>query len=87
VGFFTCDGWLHEPHYCHFSQDSRIDDINGAVATELDALISFFIDDIGVTGSLITESIQDLDPTTHVFNKCYVIFLSNVENFIVNLVS
>jgi hypothetical protein len=31
VGLFTCDGWLHELHYCHFLQDSRTNNMNGAI--------------------------------------------------------
>jgi hypothetical protein len=45
---------------------------------KLGVLIDSFIDDIRVTFSSIIESIQDLDPTTHVFSGWYVVYLSNV---------
>jgi hypothetical protein len=48
---------------------------------EFDALIGFFIDDIRMINPLITELIEVLDLTTHVFNMCYVVFLSNVQEF------
>ncbi len=54
---------------------------------KLNDLIGSFIDDIGVTRSFIAESIQDLDLMTHVFNGRYVVYLSNVQNFLVSLVS
>jgi hypothetical protein len=54
---------------------------------ELDVFIGFFIDDIRVTGPLTFESIQDLDPTTHVYNWHYVVSLSNVLEFLVGIVS
>jgi hypothetical protein len=40
-----------------------------------------------VTGPFNTESIQDLDPTTHVFNMRYVVSLSNVQEFLIDLAS
>jgi hypothetical protein len=40
-----------------------------------------------VIGLLIVESIQNLDPTTHVFNGRYVVYLSNVQEFLVGLIS
>jgi hypothetical protein len=58
-----------------------------AQQVELDAFVESFIDDIGVTGPFIVESIQDLDPTTHVFNGCHVVSLSNVQEFFIGLVS
>jgi hypothetical protein len=54
---------------------------------KLDVFVEFFIDDIGVTGPLTTESIQDMDPTTHVFNRRYVVSLSNVQEFFIGLAS
>jgi hypothetical protein len=52
---------------------------------KLDVFVSSFINDIGVIGPLIAESIQDLDPTTHVFNGRYVVFLLNVQEFLIGL--
>jgi hypothetical protein len=40
-----------------------------------------------VIGLLTSKSIQDLDPTTHVFNGRYVVYLSNVQEFLVSLAS
>ncbi len=54
---------------------------------KFDALVSSFINDIGVIGPLITELIQDQDSTTHVFDGFYVVFLSNFEEFFINLTS
>jgi hypothetical protein len=40
-----------------------------------------------MTGPLTFESIQDLDPTTHVYNGHYVVYLSNVQEFLVGIMS
>jgi hypothetical protein len=44
----------------------------------MDNFIASFIDDIGVTGPLIAESIANIDPLTHVINGRYVVVLSSV---------
>jgi len=36
-------------------------------------------------GLLTSKSIQDLDLTTHVFSGHYVVYLSNVQEFLVSL--
>jgi hypothetical protein len=53
----------------------------------LDNLIASFIDNVGVIGPLIAESIANMDPLTHVINGRYAVALSSVREFIVGLAS
>jgi len=53
----------------------------------LDNLIASFIDDVGVIGLLTTESIANIDPSTHVINGHYAIVLSSVREFLVGMAS
>ncbi len=48
----------------------------------LNDFIASFIDDVGVTGLLIIESIGNLDTSTHVINGLYVVFISSVQEFL-----
>ncbi len=54
---------------------------------KLNALINFFIDDIGMSALFAIKSIQHLDQTTHVFSGHYVVSLLNVQEFLVDLAS
>jgi hypothetical protein len=53
----------------------------------LDNLIASFIDDVGVIGPLTTESIANIDPSTHIISGHYAIVLSSVREFLVGLAS
>jgi len=53
----------------------------------LDNLIASFIDDVGVIRPFTTESIANIDPSTHVINGRYVVALSSVREFFVDLAS
>ncbi|CAN5957148.1 unnamed protein product [Sphagnum jensenii] len=53
----------------------------------LDNLIASFIDNVGVIGPLIAESIANMDPLTHVISGRYAVALSSVREFIVGLAS
>jgi hypothetical protein len=44
----------------------------------LDNLIASFIDDVGMIGPLIAESIANIDPSTHFISGRYAVTLSNV---------
>jgi hypothetical protein len=44
----------------------------------LDILITSFIDNVRVTGPLTTESIANIDPSTHVISGRYAVALSSV---------
>jgi hypothetical protein len=46
--------------------------------TTLNDLIAFFINDVGVNGLLTTESIRNLDTSTHVISGLYVVSIFSV---------
>ncbi|KAH9554008.1 hypothetical protein CY35_08G042000 [Sphagnum magellanicum] len=48
----------------------------------LNDLVAFFIDDVGVTGLLTTESIRNLDTSTHVISGFYAVSISSVQEFL-----
>ncbi len=51
----------------------------------LNDLVAFFIDNIGMTSPLTTESIRNLDTSTHVINNLYVVSISSVQEFLSSL--
>jgi len=53
----------------------------------LNDLVAYFIDDVGVTGPLTTESIGNLDTSTHVINSLYAVSISSVQEFLSGLVT
>jgi hypothetical protein len=53
----------------------------------LDNFIASFIDDVGVIGPLIVESIANIDPSTHVISGHYAVVLSSVREFLIGLAS
>ncbi len=53
----------------------------------LNDLVAFFIDDVGVTGLLTTESIRNLDTSTHVISGFYAVSISSVQEFLSGLVT
>jgi hypothetical protein len=53
----------------------------------LNDLVAFFINHVGVTGPFITESIGNLDTSTHVISGLYVVSISSVQEFLSGLAS
>jgi len=53
----------------------------------LDNLMASFIDNVGVTGPLTTESIANIDPSTNVISGRYAVALSSVREFFIGLAS
>jgi hypothetical protein len=51
----------------------------------LNDLIAFFIDDVGVISPFTIELIRNLDTSTHVISGLYVVFISNVQEFLSSL--
>ncbi len=70
-----------------FRKIQRLTTLVAQQQAKLNALVNFFINDIGMSGLFTIKSIQHLDQTTHVFNRYYVVSLLNVQKFLVDLAS
>ncbi len=53
----------------------------------LNDLVASFINDVGVTGSLTTKSIRNLDTSTHVISGLYAVSRTSVQKFLSGLVN
>ncbi len=48
-------------------------------------LVASFINDVGVTGSVTTKSIRNLDTSTHVISRLYAVSISSIQEFLSGL--
>ncbi|CAM6059206.1 unnamed protein product [Sphagnum tenellum] len=50
-------------------------------------LVASFMEDVGVTGSFIAETIANLDASSHVISGRYAVPLSSIRDFVNSLAS